>query len=447
MKSDFFLSIVNYNNIRFVYKNIKKSYKNRRVIYKFKLFLNCNLFSLLYKLKKGTFKFDRYNIFLIKEPKYRLIMSEYLSDKIVNQLFSRFILMPYLSRGLIDANVATREEMGSNKAYKLIESYFNKLVYKKEEIYALKIDISKYFYNIDHNLLLNKVKKKISDEYSVNFCKMILDTTNEEYVNDKIDEIVNEEKLRVGLLNISVQEKELKYKQLDTLPRYKKGKGLPIGNLSSQILAIFYMNEIDHYIKEKLRCKYYVRYMDDLVILSTDKEYLKKCFVLISKKINDELLSVNKKSNIYRCSKGVEFLGYRYFIRNNKIEIRYRKDTIKRIKKNLNSLFYMDYDRFIRSINSYKGYFEKSNTSLSKKVVSAYNFDYHIYEMYKKIYNSSVIIVDNIFFYSVHYEDVSIVNRLFNIKNIKKYSLYFIMRELNNVINYLKGISIDYIIV
>ena len=99
-------------------------------------------------------------------------------------------------------------------------------------------------------------------------------------------------------LNINKREKEEKIKTINSIPYYKYGKGLPIGNMTSQILGIFYLNDVDHYIKEKLKFKYYIRYMDDILIIDTDRDKLLKSFNLIEKEINkvlgDFLIDNNK---------------------------------------------------------------------------------------------------------------------------------------------------------
>ena len=96
-------------------------------------------------------------------------------------------------------------------------------------------------------------------------------------------------------------------------------------------MAIFYLN--DHYIKEELKCKYYIRYMDDFLILDVDKNRLKFCYKMIKEKLNDLKLSVNKKSNIYRSSVGFSFLGYRYQTVNCRLNILLNAKTFRKIKK------------------------------------------------------------------------------------------------------------------
>ena len=181
--------------------------------------------------------------------------------------------------------------------------------------------------------------------------------------------MVGKEIRRIKTLNISEKEKNEKIKTLNSIPLYYNGKGLPIGNMTSQILAVYYLNEVDHYIKEELKFKNYVRYMDDLIIMDTDKERLKEGYNKIKEKIQDVKLETNKKSNIYRLSDGVSFLGYTFKTNNGKIIIRYNTNTSRRIKRRLKNLKRFDYDMYLKSKASYKGYLEKCNTSLKEKMM------------------------------------------------------------------------------
>lgn len=369
-KKDLYENMISYNNILSVYKKIKNSTKNKKEVYNYELNLNQNLLDTLFSLSKSTYVFSKYNIFLIREPKYRLIMSESFPDKVVNHLFSKYVLSYALQSTLINSNVATRTDKGSKEAYNLFIKYTNKLIYEKKKIYVLKIDISKYFYNINHNIMVNMVNEKIKDERVLDMLKVILDTTDNDYVNKTILSVVNREIYKVNKLNISTIEKEKLIKELKSIPLYRKGYGLPIGNMSSQILAVFFLNKVDHFVKEKLGCKYYIRYMDDLVILGNDKEELKNIFENVSKYIESFDLKVNKKSGIYSLSNGVNFLGYNFKVFNNKLIIRYRSDTIKRVNKRLKNLKVYDNEMYLKSVASYKGYFLLCNTIVKDKYLS-----------------------------------------------------------------------------
>ena len=255
---------------------------------------------------------------MIVEPKKRIIMSQPIDDKIVNHFVAIHYLNKYLEKSLIHSNVATRKGKGTSLGHELFKKYITK------DSYILKLDISKYFYNIDHNILFNLVKKNIKDQDVLNLLRAVLDTTNEPYVNRDISK----------LKKINSKRFPLSSDEIDKIPNYSYGKGVPIGNMTSQILAVYYLSEVDHFIKQELNFKKYIRYMDDLVIISEDKLLLKHAFDKIVNKIKTYKLDVNDKCKIYNIKSGVEFLGYRYIYKDRLI-IKYNKQTKKKINKNL----------------------------------------------------------------------------------------------------------------
>ena len=357
--------VLTYDNLEYCYDILLKNVTNKKKLFRYVSYKNCLLINILEKLHNGTYEFGRYNIFLIKENKYRIIMSEAIEDKIVNYFISYFILLPTLNC-LIDTSVATREGKGSEYAYNTMKKYINKLR-DKDEVYVLKIDISKFFYNIDHFVLLDMISKKIKDKKSMEIIKKVINCTNRDYINEDINKLINNEIRKINGLNISDIEKEKRIMELKKIPLYDKNKGISIGCLSNQMLANFYLNDVDHFIKEELKCEYYQRYMDDMLILDCDKERLKIIYKEITKKLESIKLEVNKKSNIYRLSNGVSFLGYTYILNDNKLIIKYNNNTIKKVKRRLYKLNRVDKIGYIKSFNSYKGYLYRGNTKLKKK--------------------------------------------------------------------------------
>lgn len=355
--------MLKYEHAKSMFYKIKRNCKNKQAIYEYNLYLNSNLYRILELLYLHKYKFSRYRIFMIRDPKFRIIMSENISDKLVNHLVSKYILLRCLESKLIDTNVATRINKGSGYAFNKFVKYINKLKYKNKEIYILKVDIKKYFYNIDHKILMSKVKKYIKDKCALRIIEEIINSTNEKYINERINYLKDSRIKYINSLNISKKEKEAKINTIKSIPLYNYNKGLPIGNMTSQILGIFYLNDVDHYIKEKLKFKYYIRYMDDILIVDTDKEKLINSFNLIEKEINKLNLEINSKSNLYKLSNGISFLGYVFKLnKNNKLIIRYNNNTIRRLSRKLKNLKRFDKDRYVRSLGSYKGYLDKSNT-------------------------------------------------------------------------------------
>lgn len=381
---DLYDNMISYSNILYVFNKVKNKCHNKNKIMEFIRYKNCYLVDILSNLKNNSYIFSNYNIFLIHEKKYRIIMSESISDKIVNQMISYFILLPSFNC-LIDSNIATRKNRGSNYGYKLFEKYINNIGINKD-IYVLRIDIKKYFYNINHNILLSMLERRIKDKKSINILKNIINLTDNKYVNDNIKKLIGKEINRVNNLNISIKEKNRLINELNNIPLYRKGYGFSIGCLSNQLLAVFFLNDIDYYIKEILKCEHYIRYMDDMYILSDNRSLLEDVFKIIKDKLRSIELDINNKSGIYRTKEGISFLGYTYSIKNNRLLIRYDNNTIKSINKKLKKEYENNFNGYYKSITSYKGYFIRCNTNL-------YNDSYrwlcinNLYDKYRIIKN------------------------------------------------------------
>ena len=302
------------NILRIYEKEISKNIKNKKKLYNFEINKMQNVTNILKMLQAGEIGHKKYNIFLIYEPKCRLVMSLSVSDKIINHFVTRYSLEKNLSKYLDIRNVATRKNMGTDYGIKLIKKYLNKLKKDNEMFYILKIDISKYFYSIDHDVLRNELKDKL-DEYEYDLIDIILDTTNAPYVNKEI------------LKNIEKHDLQL--------PLYYHNKGLPIGNMTSQFLSIFYLHRLDHFIVHDLKLKYYVRYMDDFIIMDKDLDKLKDARKIIVQKLEDEYkLQVNsKKTYIVNSKNGFNFLGYVFKVIDGKTIIKIKKSNLEKVKK------------------------------------------------------------------------------------------------------------------
>lgn len=330
------------------YKQVKTNTKNKNKIYLFDSYLSMNIVDIYNVFKSKNYKPSSYNIFLIKEPKYRIVMSQNIKDKVINHVIGN-LLVEYLEPSLIDMNVATRKNKGTHCGIKYLKMYLNEL--KDKKIYALKFDISKYFYSINHEILKKEIRKKIKDKDFLNVLNEIIDSTDYN-VNDKIDKLKNKE---INNLNNIDRINEVK-----RIPIYKKGYGLPIGNLSSQMMAIYYLNYLDHFIKEKLKIKYYVRYMDDGVLLSSDKNYLKYCLKKIIKILKKYDLKLNDKTKIIDVNKeGIDFLGFHFYIKD-KLIMKVRNKSKKNFKRKMKLIKENKINsKFI--IPSYKGHFKWGN--------------------------------------------------------------------------------------
>lgn len=337
-------------NIIKAYKVVRKNTLNKNKIYKFEEYYTSNI-SHVFKLL-NNYKVGKYNIFLIKDPKYRIIMSQNINDKIINHLMAD-ILIKVLDKSLINTNVASRKGKGTSYGIKYLKKYLNKL---DGEVYALKFDISKFFYNINHDILKEMLKRKIKDKKYLEILFKIIDSTDNGYVNIDIKHLKEKEIHR--LKNSNLNDKDKRIDEVKQIPIYKKGKGLSIGNVVSQILAIFYLNDLDHFIKEKLHIKYYIRYQDDGILLDCNKEYLKYCLNEINNLILKYGLKLNNKTKIINVSKnGVDFIGFRFYIKG-KIILKVRNSTKKRFKRKMKLIKKGKINNSQNVIASYKGHFK-----------------------------------------------------------------------------------------
>ncbi len=255
-----------------------------------------NLTNLEQSLKNGEYKVGNYKKFLIHEPKEREIEALGYTDRVVQHTICDNFLTPYYDRRLIYANCACRIGKGSHFARKLLKSYFVDFIKRFKKGYILKCDVKKYFANINHQELY-KIIDKIKDKKVVALLKVIIESYNSDI-----------------------------------------GVGLPIGNQVSQIMGIVFLDKLDRLIKEQLRVKYYVRYMDDLILIHESKEYLKQCFEKINNVLSSLKLEFNKKTQFLRISQGVEFLGAKYIVKDNKVLQFIKKQSKKKFIKNKKNL-------------------------------------------------------------------------------------------------------------
>lgn len=351
-----------FNDILNIYeKEVSKNTKNKKKIYNFDRFKMQNvnyIYNVITNYDETKVYNCKYNIFLITRPKPRIVMSLNIKDKVINHYVTRFYLIPRLEKYLDFRNVATRKDKGTSYARKLLVKYIEENK-KHGDFYILKLDISKYFYSIDHEVLKKMLIDKLSKlEYK--FICDILNSTNYPYVNKSVDYFRN-----------SYPEFANKF------IFYEYGKGLPIGNMTSQFLSIFYLNELDHKIVHDYKVKYFIRYMDDFILIDKDKKKLEKVFMQIREELLSKYkLSLNEnKSNITSIKEGFTFLGNRYRVKDNKTIITIDQGVKKRIKYRLREVEhkykngYISFESLFSSVNTYL-YSYKKNTWWIKRLIN-----------------------------------------------------------------------------
>ena len=235
-KNNLYPAIYNFNNIVNAYNEVCRNTRNKKKVATLREYKTIYISRIYNILKNKQYIVGQYNKFVIYEPKKRIIVSQNIQDKIINHLVARHILYPAILPCLLNVNVASRKDMGTKKGLQLMNKFIRNCKIQYKKYYILKCDISKFFSSINHDILKEKILKRIKDKDAI---KIIFD-----------------------LIDI-----------------YSPGLG--IGYMTSQVLAIFYLNDLDHFIKETLKIKYYVRYQDDFLLFHPSKEYLKYIFFIV----------------------------------------------------------------------------------------------------------------------------------------------------------------------
>lgn len=337
-----FPKIYDFENVLAAYKAAVKKKRDRPDVMRFTDDLESNLIQLQNELIWDMYRVGRYNIFYVYEPKKRVIMSLSFRDRVAQHAIYRQ-LNPPIEKQFIYDSYACRIGKGTHKAVDRLQYWVRQVERKPQQYYYLKLDVSKYFYRIDHAILKDILARKIEDPPLLNLLSRIIDCEDTNFGLP----------LGADIGDVAFDE------MLDDV-------GLPIGNLTSQMFANLYLNELDQFAKHKLRLHYYIRYMDDIIILHPDKRYLEHVKQEIERFLNDELhLILNRKTCIRPVSAGIEFVGYRVWATHRKL----KKKTMKKIKKRLKYLFRLyavgeiDRETIEKSLASYRGIMQHFNSN------------------------------------------------------------------------------------
>lgn len=359
--SNIYYKVYDIDNISKMCDLVCSKVRNKEKAEKFMLYKTEHIINIRNKLISKNLNFSRYNIFLITDPKCRIIMSQSIEDKVVNHLIAKYLLVDVYENIYTSSMCATRINKGSSYGISLVKKYLNEIKYKNSNFYYLKLDIKKYFYNIDHDILKSILNRKIKDKDALEVLYKIIDSTNSTYINDCIRKLKND---RIKYLdNLEL------IKETEEIPLYEYDKGCSIGNQTSQAFGLIYLCDFNHYLKEDLHLKYVVNYMDDFIIIHKDKKYLNYCLEKIEKYLFENLkLDLNKKkTKINGIKNGIDFLGYRFIIKSNKIIMKLRtrvKNNFTRKIKNLILLVnnnYIDEKAFYKWLSSYNGLLKYGN--------------------------------------------------------------------------------------
>ena len=245
---------------------------------------------LAYILNTNTYIPSKFEVFHVYEPKKRLVQAPAFVDKVVQHAIVDNTLYEAITRSFIPANCASQIDKGMHYGLDPLKGFMTDYWRKNHTTdgWVLKCDVRHFFASIDHDILKAKLRKKVVDDRIFRLMCIYIDASAD---------------------------------------------GLPLGYQTSQLLALLFLDEFDHFVKERLRIKYYVRYMDDFLLIHPDKEYLRYCQKQIETFLAGLRLELNEKTNIFPLRHGVDFLGFHtYITESGQIIRRLRHSSVKRMK-------------------------------------------------------------------------------------------------------------------
>lgn len=303
------------------YHKARKCKRYRPDVLEFEANREDNLLHAIEVLKDGTYQPGEYRVFKVWEPKERIIMALPFFDRVIQHMIVNFI-EPIFEKRFLFHSYACRKGKGVHEASKTLSKWLYELeVVQGKKIYAIKGDIHQYFQSVSHDILKAEIRRYISDKALLKILDRIIDHN--------------------GI--------------------FPPGVGIPVGNLTSQLFANVYLNKLDQFVKHELKVKYYVRYMDDFIILSEDPAELRRILAIIEEFLRRESrLELNPKTTILAAKNGINFVGYIHYKDHKKI----KKDAKRRLKKLLNAFETgeVELEYFDRSIESRLGHMEHADT-------------------------------------------------------------------------------------
>ncbi|MBI1974675.1 MAG: group II intron reverse transcriptase domain-containing protein [Candidatus Zambryskibacteria bacterium] len=305
--------IISLENLFDAWREFLKGKRKRKDVAEFSENLSANIYNLHLDLKSFSYLHGPYHAFNISDPKPRNIHKATVRDRLLHHAIYR-VLYPYFDKAFISDSYSCRLSKGTHRALERFKRFGNRVSKNRtKQCFILKCDIRKFFASIDHQILLQILEKYISDKNILWLLERII---------------------------------------------YSFDKGLPLGNLTSQLLVNIYMNEFDQFVKHKLKIKHYIRYADDFILFSQDKSHpLREIQNFLEN--NLKLTLHPNKVFTKTLSSGLDFLGWVHFPKHRVLRTVTKRRMLKKLKQNPNK----------ESLDSYLGMLEWGNGRKLRKLI------------------------------------------------------------------------------
>jgi retron-type reverse transcriptase len=296
--------VIAFENLLTATRKAQKGKRFRDNVLAFNYNLEGELAQLKTELDTQTYQPGRYRTFEIVEPKRRTISAAPYRDRVVHHALCQ-IIVPIFERTFIPDSYANRVGFGTHRALRRFTTF------ARSSRYVLQCDIRKYFPSIDHLILKSLLRRKLKCPDTLWLADLIIDNSNEQ--EPVFDHFPGD----------------------DLLAPLQRRRGLPIGNLTSQFFANVYLNGFDHFVKENLKAKKYVRYVDDFALFSDNREFLAEARLAIEDYLAGLRLKIHPvKSQLFQTKEGANFLGFRIL----PDRIRVRTENLRRARRRLRQM-------------------------------------------------------------------------------------------------------------
>jgi len=338
--------IMSFDNLYEAWRKARKGKRYKPSAAVFEQNLEVELLQLHHELETEQWQMGGYRSFTIHEPKRRKISAAPFRDRVVHHALVR-VIEPIYERKFIYDSYANRKGKGTHKALDRCTYYMRRCKY------VLQCDIQQFFPAIDHEILKAILAKTIACQPTLDLCGKIIDSG-------------------VGVLS---EEYDMRYFPNDDLFAVERGRGLPIGNLTSQFWANVYLNELDQYVKHDLRCKAYIRYVNDFLLFADDKETLHQWREQIITFLQSLRLTIHEhRAQPKPVTHGIPFLGFTVYPSHRRLKrtkaIAYRRH-LKTLQKQYHAGLII-HAKIPRSINAWSGHVQHGDTfKLQQNILDA----------------------------------------------------------------------------
>ena len=294
MNEPVYAQVHSWPNLLLAYRNASRGKRGRAAAAGFEYRLEDHLVSLQEELERQTYRPGPYSSFYIHAPKRRLISAAPFRDRVVHHALCN-VIVPVFERGFIHDSYANRVGKGTHRAIDRAQFYARR--YR----YVLPCDVRKFFPSIDHAILRGILARRIRDRDVLWLIDRILDSG-------------------AGVLS---EEYEMVYFAGDDLFAACRPRGLPIGNLTSQFWANCTLDPVDHFVKRELRCRAYVRYVDDMLLFGDDKKQLWRWKQAIMDRLAGLRLTLHeRRAQVRPVTEGIPFLGFNLYPHRRRLKRR-----------------------------------------------------------------------------------------------------------------------------